>query len=396
MSQIRTTTLAREHRRARGAGGRWLRLGWLYALVLLLLALGCTSEDPPALGGESNWLRACESQSDCGEGTCTCGVCTRECQKDAECGAKGNGVCVAVEHAAVPQGCAPAKAAGLCLEACAESECSEGTSCADEACGSTKLLSLNAQRDSGSESDSGMTDASIGLDASMDESDMTDAQSLSTLDATPAETAPTNPRFQAGPGKVCGFEYVGEWVTCSEEPEVEFIFDAQTTADCLSECERRPNCTAVTDYFWHSSPSCNLVLSDCDEPMQYPDSLGFDGRVYRVTCDDAPSDTVKTTEELSALLPDTGYRVTPDSPCRFETLERATACEGYGIPDYEATVASSLQTCMQECDSNDDCTGVFEFLLRDGSYECVVYTGPCDEPRAAIEVGDQFVKVCDG
>ncbi len=62
------------------------RVGWC-AFGLLSAALGCS--DPEGAGTNTNWLRVCQNDGDCGGLTCTCGRCTSGCAIDADCAALG-------------------------------------------------------------------------------------------------------------------------------------------------------------------------------------------------------------------------------------------------------------------------------------------------------------------
>lgn len=110
-----------------------VRLGLLFALS------GC---EPPAPGpqGDShtNWLRTCESDSECGTGlSCVCGVCTARCSNDEACSSAPGASCVPAESpgaVAVCGGEAP-PALGMCLPTCAvPSDCANGQECVAGAC----------------------------------------------------------------------------------------------------------------------------------------------------------------------------------------------------------------------------------------------------------------------
>src|SRR4051812_6211838 len=55
-------------------------------LLALLLAAGCGGKaaDGTRIGGETNWLVTCSSDTDCGVGQCLCNVCTVSCAAAAE------------------------------------------------------------------------------------------------------------------------------------------------------------------------------------------------------------------------------------------------------------------------------------------------------------------------
>ena len=110
------------------------RQGWnptIAVLALLLMApLFACSEDEsePTLGSESHWLVYCDAAEACGDGACTCGVCSDGCDADADCGGvPGAEVCVGPRD-----GCG----VGVCAAACeTDADCAEaGLSCQDGAC----------------------------------------------------------------------------------------------------------------------------------------------------------------------------------------------------------------------------------------------------------------------
>ena len=51
----------------------------------LSLFFGCQGQQPQ-VGSQTNWLRACDSTSECGELTCVCGTCTLACDSTDDCG----------------------------------------------------------------------------------------------------------------------------------------------------------------------------------------------------------------------------------------------------------------------------------------------------------------------
>lgn len=58
------------------------RVGLLAACVF---AAACAVSERPSDNGQSHWLDACESDAECGELSCLCGVCTTSCSEDSEC-----------------------------------------------------------------------------------------------------------------------------------------------------------------------------------------------------------------------------------------------------------------------------------------------------------------------
>lgn len=109
--------------------------GLLGLLGALRLALACNTADPGA-GSNTNWLRPCDEDAECGsELSCLCGVCSAPCED--ECGL-ADAVCARPGSAGLEQLCGDAEVApeaGLCLPACAgDSECAPGQLCHDGGC----------------------------------------------------------------------------------------------------------------------------------------------------------------------------------------------------------------------------------------------------------------------
>src|SRR6185295_9564158 len=86
-------------------------------LLALLLASGCggNAADGRRIGGETNWLVTCNSDSDCGAGQCLCNVCTVSCATDASCG-DGPPESRCAEASQLGSSCGAAlSGAGICL-----------------------------------------------------------------------------------------------------------------------------------------------------------------------------------------------------------------------------------------------------------------------------------------
>ena len=120
-------------------------------LALSCAALGgCLPNDEPQTGSQTNWLRACVSDADCGSNSCECGVCTHFCSADSSCGDLPGSSCVATtDPAAIAlcDGSIPA-AGALCLARCgAASACSGQAVCIAGACTATSLASAHVAID---------------------------------------------------------------------------------------------------------------------------------------------------------------------------------------------------------------------------------------------------------
>jgi len=100
------------------------------ALALVTLACG---EPQGRAGTNTNWLRRCVDDAECGETlVCSCGRCTAPCSEATDC-AKLAGTCATAAAAAFQ--CRDGAAAALCLGTCAaDVDCAAGQLCRDGAC----------------------------------------------------------------------------------------------------------------------------------------------------------------------------------------------------------------------------------------------------------------------
>jgi uncharacterized protein YkwD len=112
----------------------------LLGLSLSLVIGSCkdTPSEGPSVGTNSNWLRACADDGECGElPACECGACTIPCANDGDCDTLDAARCVAFGDPAGQAACvgeAPATSAGMCLPRCEPGSCSKGQACVDSAC----------------------------------------------------------------------------------------------------------------------------------------------------------------------------------------------------------------------------------------------------------------------
>lgn len=106
--------------------------------VALLCATlgGCYPGGEPKTGTQTNWLRACVSDADCGGNSCRCGTCSHSCTTDMGCGDLPGASCVAATDAATIALCdGNPPATALCLPRCtADSGCSSEQSCVAGVC----------------------------------------------------------------------------------------------------------------------------------------------------------------------------------------------------------------------------------------------------------------------
>jgi hypothetical protein len=89
-----------------------------------------------SVGTETNWLRACSVDDECGALDCICGVCTLACSATSPCPAAPAPESCAESGAALDALCgASARPSGMCIPKCANaSTCESGLSCVDDFC----------------------------------------------------------------------------------------------------------------------------------------------------------------------------------------------------------------------------------------------------------------------
>jgi O-glycosyl hydrolase len=122
-----------------------LRTTSKWASFACALLLACDPRSTPSgqtADSQTNWLRTCEVDSDCKAAdassislSCVCGVCSRTCETNANCGEAGV-ACVQSDEAGSLAQCVGAQPAGvgLCLPECNEGSCDEGQICSAGVC----------------------------------------------------------------------------------------------------------------------------------------------------------------------------------------------------------------------------------------------------------------------
>lgn len=118
---------------------RWRRtLLWL--TFAFATVAGCGPDEREGGDSETNWLKSCVSDNECGSLRCVCNVCSRSCVVDADCGHDGvscvnsSSVAACVSPADGQSG-RGAGNPGVCLPQCVEdAQCSPGFYCSAGAC----------------------------------------------------------------------------------------------------------------------------------------------------------------------------------------------------------------------------------------------------------------------
>lgn len=107
----------------------------LRAALCFALVSACSAHQ---VGTQTNWLRTCESDHECGRGLgCTCGVCTLVCTESrSACPGLPEASCVlAADRGSVALcGGTPPPVGGLCLQRCEAGDCPRGAACIAGVC----------------------------------------------------------------------------------------------------------------------------------------------------------------------------------------------------------------------------------------------------------------------
>jgi hypothetical protein len=118
------------------------RLKLIAALCLFagLSTAGCSKAIKPLPDKNTNWLRACNEDAECGELVCLCGACTKDCTSTRQCdAASADAVCVEASDPSVEAVCGSGLSApGICSAACdRDSDCAmqaKGLQCQSGLC----------------------------------------------------------------------------------------------------------------------------------------------------------------------------------------------------------------------------------------------------------------------
>ncbi|MDH5671934.1 MAG: hypothetical protein OEZ06_07265 [Myxococcales bacterium] len=128
-------------------GGLWLLCG------LCCLGAACAKSNDPLPSRETNWLRLCDSDGECVDSQCVCGLCSLSGSDGESCGIGAD--CGPDDSILVRAACGAAPSVpGLCAPECSSDvDCAQGQRCVQGGC--APLSELDARRASGQGLDAG-------------------------------------------------------------------------------------------------------------------------------------------------------------------------------------------------------------------------------------------------
>ena len=125
-----------------------MKLAAALVLAASLVLSACSPSDGPEVGGQTNWLKVCDSSDECGGLECLCGACTAACDDDAACTDLPGASCRAESHDSAVAFCSGrVPPGGLCLPSC-EASCPEDTTCVAGTCVPIRLPTVAVDVDS--------------------------------------------------------------------------------------------------------------------------------------------------------------------------------------------------------------------------------------------------------
>ncbi len=111
-------------------------LGKFLLATLWMAPIACSPNENPQTGSQTNWLSACNTNADCENQTCHCGVCTHPCDGDSACSDLPGSSCVFATDPGVVALCGGSSPpdAALCLAHCGNDVCAAGQICVAGIC----------------------------------------------------------------------------------------------------------------------------------------------------------------------------------------------------------------------------------------------------------------------
>lgn len=247
-----------------------LRLDSSFLSLLCVLSLssvsGCGARSQK-VGGETSWLKDCNADSDCSEGSCLCNVCTRTCDEAADCNEVNRSVCVEPEQDLV-DGVCKARTQSICLA---------------EAQLVTRSIDASVSVDSSVVSDDGTaTEAGVVESSSRDTASTSSGDNPSVSVVTGVEgvvdTSGVPDETSSSFGSSHGPSSEGPTGPCQEEVRdgslVQRIdgrqdeWPAEEEPGCIGTCAYRYREDVTTEdttrWILTEEPFCPLDLTDCD------------------------------------------------------------------------------------------------------------------------------------
>ncbi|HEX2882141.1 MAG TPA: hypothetical protein VHO25_21625, partial [Polyangiaceae bacterium] len=98
---------------------RWALLTcWIVGALASVHACGGTAATD-STSGNTNWLKLCDKQADCGEGlSCLCNTCQEFCTENTDCDLAGPGSRCAVQPSSLACGDASSEGERVCVKGC--------------------------------------------------------------------------------------------------------------------------------------------------------------------------------------------------------------------------------------------------------------------------------------
>jgi hypothetical protein len=385
-------------------------------LLLSLLALACqaTENGDTETGTETNWLKACQSDADCGELSCECGVCTRDCEADADCDAL-MGECATGQALAEQCGDTP-RAAGLCLEANSNEADASGTgtdttgndTTTDETSDASDPDPTETEPDPTSSLDAATEPTSTTTDDSTSDPTTTDSDTGSepSTDAAVDQTEQTDTDAgadgdpsDAGVGEVCESlvpELEGCCYQAADCGDGERCYDADCALPAAGRCALPPTGSCYANSDCAQGEHCEngalapcgtlgpdalgTCVADCDEDSCHPERCDEAGEPC---CDPFPGDGPNYCNATLACLGDvcaTQETTTPEEQARQSCEQTGGTWDYEACGHYICGLPSDCTAIIPGCDCGPGRT--FDTL------GCAPES-QCDEGAPTFECGDQ-------
>lgn len=158
---------------------KWGRANGLRSFMLVLfsgcfLSQSCSKKDKTAAENSPDRLSICDSDQQCGELQCICGVCLKSCTSNAECDVKGLDMrCIQLSDVSEIIGCNTADLVdGACLQICVrDADCLDQQSCVAGGCvPNPEEQAVEQEPETNLDASAPIVDASVGeeMDAAVD------------------------------------------------------------------------------------------------------------------------------------------------------------------------------------------------------------------------------------